>query len=67
MRYAFAIEENVAARLWRIIDREMTIDEIEFEYVARHGHCNRATLLSELSLLEVSGSINRIKQGVYEP
>jgi len=59
--------DSIAGRLWRIIDREMSVEQIEFEYIAKYGECNHDTLLVKLSDLDVEGKINRVKQGVYEP
>jgi hypothetical protein len=67
MKRDMELADTVAGRLWRIIDRPMTIDAIEFSYVAMHGPCNRDTMLAELHNLEAARKINRISQGVYEP
>lgn len=58
---------SVNRRLEMIVNRRMTVDEIEFEYVLRHGLATRRTILEELSRLALGGVIHRVKQGVYEP
>lgn len=58
---------TVIARLARLIDRRMTVDEIELEYVAKYGLATHRTILEDLSRLVQGNVIHRVKQGVYEP
>lgn len=67
LKRGMELDESIIGRLWRIIDRPMLLERIEFEYIAKYGECRHETILAELSNLETDGKIKRIKQGVYEP
>lgn len=58
---------TVIARLARLVNRRMTVDEIEFEYVAKFGPATHRTIMAELGRLAQGEIIHRIKQGVYAP
>lgn len=60
-------KETIAGRIWRLIDRPMSIETIELKYVAKYGQLKHETLLAELHNLEAARKINRIYQGLYEP
>jgi hypothetical protein len=61
------MKESVIKRLQLLVNKRMTVDEIEFEYVAKYGPATHRTIMAELARLAQGEVIHRVKQGVYEP